>query len=306
MVFVQPAHFAEAGVLGHDAVALAEDEIIAAGTTRLGAETEVIAVENGQNFHERKRAGDVNGRSVVGHAQNRPPQIGGSKAGERGRHKFRNYMVSSTVEIKSRGDGHAFIGFIVLLAESPSTRSGESVRTRDCPCAPPRRKRSCFWFCWFSPSPWFTPGKSSSSIGTSGTAPRAQPCRRWWTGSMRRRTAFRLNTARSARLIPRSCWPWPGANHLTSRACTIPTWRRMRKTTRSYRSINSRRRPASSRRITCRRCGGCATTGGISGRCLPHLMMWRYFGTRSSFARRGSTRSVRRGPSPNSSSSTKN
>jgi hypothetical protein len=88
LLVAQPAHFAQAGILRHDTVAFAQNQVIALGQIGLGAQPEMIAVKNSENFHERKGTGDMNGRAVVGHPQNGLPQIGGRKKRGRGRHKI--------------------------------------------------------------------------------------------------------------------------------------------------------------------------------------------------------------------------
>ena len=75
-VFVlEPADFVETGVLGHDSVALAQDQIIAVGIARpAGSNAQMLAIENCQDLHQRKCAADVSRLPPMGKPENRPPQ----------------------------------------------------------------------------------------------------------------------------------------------------------------------------------------------------------------------------------------
>jgi len=66
----QPAFLIHAGVLGHDAMALAQHQIISPGRPRIiTGIAQVIAIEDGEQFDERKGATDMDGGTGIGHVQ---------------------------------------------------------------------------------------------------------------------------------------------------------------------------------------------------------------------------------------------
>ena len=77
----EPVQFAQAGVLGHDAVAFTQYQVVAIRRVRSpGTEVKVRAVQESEDVDQREGASDVDRRAGICHLQNRFAQFPGLEA----------------------------------------------------------------------------------------------------------------------------------------------------------------------------------------------------------------------------------